>query len=503
MTKQKIGRRFAAGAGALALAMAGVLATSSAAFAAQGTDGTPPDNAPSGTTGTLVVHKHAGTTTTNPNNGTSQTIARPPLANVGFTVCKVGDLTTNAQWAAVATANVNDYTCTTETPGATTLWTLADGSATFEGLSIGLYKVVETDPPAGVDTPALPFLVTIPFPSKSTDTPAVTTWLWTVHAYPKNTLDDEGDKTVADPGTHGLGAIVPWEITTRPLGSFDGGAPLTSYVIKDVLNANLQYNSTLSLKYIVPGATAVDVPAAHYTVAPSAPATTGGGTATVTFNPGGVAWLNGLQAGTKLVWQLDTKVVGVGVLDNKAFENTGGDDVKTGEATTDWGAAKLLKHEAGNPAKTLANAEFKVFDLPASGTCAPAVADAGTPITILDNSVSPAVTRDVFTSTAQGVVNIPGLYVGKDGAPVTRDYCVYETKAPNGYTASTAPIKITVTPGAVADGTWSAQVPNTPTEGPNLPLTGAQGTMAMSIGGLLLVAAGAGVMVYNRRRRNS
>jgi LPXTG-motif cell wall-anchored protein len=40
-------------------------------------------------------------------------------------------------------------------------------------------------------------------------------------------------------------------------------------------------------------------------------------------------------------------------------------------------------------------------------------------------------------------------------------------------------------------------------DGPDLPLTGAQGTIAMSIGGLLLVGAGVAVALVSRRRNNA
>src|SRR5690606_6254096 len=160
---------------------------------------------------------------------------RLPLAGAGFTVCKVGNLTTPADWEAVATADPASYTCASTTPGSETLTTLADGSATFDDLSIGLYKVVETTVPAGA-TGSLDFLVALPFPAKDTAvTPATSTWLWTVHTYPKNTVTPTSSKTVADPGTHGLGSLVPWTIKSNPLGSLNNGQAVTAYSLIDEL----------------------------------------------------------------------------------------------------------------------------------------------------------------------------------------------------------------------------------------------------------------------------
>ena len=45
-------------------------------------------------------------------------------------------------------------------------------------------------------------------------------------------------------------------------------------------------------------------------------------------------------------------------------------------------------------------------------------------------------------------------------------------------------------------------IKNLKASGPELPLTGAAGTLAMSLGGLALVAVGGGAMVASRRRRS-
>lgn len=497
MTMKHTGlKRLLAGAGAFALAVTGALAMSTTAGADQGTDGTAPGNADEGTTGTLYVHKYAGSTTGQDNNGTELTdgVERPPLEGVTFEVCAVAgfDPADPADWAGMADLDATSAECD-GTP--ISVPTNGDGVASFPNLAMGLYKVHEgASANVTVTTPANDFLVSIPFPSEGSD--GATTWLWTVYTYPKNTISGDGSKTVGDPDAHGLGELVPWTIQSRGLGSFDGGAPLTEYRLIDRLNENLRYEATTSLQFMVPGGALAEVDPSYYTIDPAAAATAGGDDVTIEFTSAGLDWLNGLVGGSYLVWDLTTEVVGVGVLDNKSFENSGDEDVQTGEATTDWGAAKLLKHDANDEGKVLAGAEFQVYDVNADGTC-PADPEA------LEGSPLEVDGETTFVSDEDGVVDIPGLYVGKDGDPADRDYCVVETKAPVGYTLVETPILINVTPGAVADGTWSAEVPNPPAEGPELPLTGAGGTLAMTIAGLLLVGGGVAAILVSRRRHGA
>ncbi|ALD73260.1 Fimbrial subunit type 1 precursor [Trueperella pyogenes] len=91
------------------------------------------------------------------------------------------------------------------------------------------------------------------------------------------------------------------------------------------------------------------------------------------------------------------------------------------------------------------------------------------------------------------------LYVGKNESD-SKDYCLKETAAPAGYVLD--PVGRTVTVKAGKDATELIEFENVKVEGPDLPLTGAQGTAIMVAAGLLLLAAGAGT-VYVARRRNA
>ena len=477
-TRRTLARRSLAGLAVATLAIAS-FAGAASALPGPGQDGAP-------ALGSLSIHKHAGTPTSQTlPNGQQQTVNRPVLAGVTFEVCQIPgiDLTTNAGWdAANAATPTGPGAVTCGANPATSIVTGVDGLAFFNNLPLGLYLVTETAAPVGV-TKAAPFLVTIPYPSV---TGSDTSWLYDVHVYPKNGLEGDGSKTVADPTTPGLGSTVPWTVTTRPIGSFNDGAPLTSYKIVDQLVAQLEYTGTTSLSYLTPGGTLTAVDAADFTLDPVAPNGTAGGTVTVTFTD--LAWVNSLPAGTTFQWVLTTKVVGVGNLENKAFENIGGEDVEIGTATTQWGPVKLLKHQAGST-NGLRGAEFQIY----AGTCPDAAAPlVGAPVQVNGSAT--------FTSGADGVVNVAGLYVGKNGTPTQASYCVVETKAPAGYVLPTNPrTTVSVTPGTTA--VSEIKIANVPVEGPDLPLTGAAGTLTMTVIGLTLVGAGISAIVVTRKRR--
>jgi len=472
-------RRLASGAGVLALVLAGVIGGASMASASDGAPGQPgsPDE------GTLVVHKYAGGPTGQADNGTEQTIDRPPLGGVTFEVTQVGkldggncvalDLGTPAGWAdaqlAIASTPPSGDYCLVES---TTLdeTTGSTGTATFSGLPLRLYYVEETAAPAGV-TPSIEHYVTIPYASESG---SATDWLYTVHTYPKNTLEGDGDKTVADPSGYGLGSTVPWTIKSKPIGTFDNGQTITEFALIDHLDPKLTYTDTPAptLTYTEPGGSPAAVPA--YTLTEPAGA---GGTLTATFDD--MAWLNDRPAGTYFEFTFSTVVTGVGDIFNEGFQNSGGDDLSVGDASTQWGPAEILKHEKGDKTKTLAGAKFSVFDSPNGVDCTGTL---GAPISV--NGATE------FTSGANGIVLIEGL---------SRVYCVVETQEPTGYVKDTTPRAITVTTDTTAR--VLLEVPNTPVPGPALPLTGANGTLWFTIGGIALIAmAGGGLLLVRRAR---
>ena len=112
---------------------------------------------------------------------------------------KTGAITVNSGATKVATV-------TTETKGSN------KGVAEKTDLAFGLYLVVETKAPDKVTAPAKPFLVSVPMTriADSTDTNALTDWIYDVHVYPKNATT-YGQVTIEKKGYTGGGSEVALE----------------------------------------------------------------------------------------------------------------------------------------------------------------------------------------------------------------------------------------------------------------------------------------------------
>lgn len=201
---------------------------SATAFAAQTTTSATiatTDTAGKPKTGSLTIHKYEynGTGGSAGTGETSDAINKVPsdanpLEGAGFTIYKVAgvdELTSYYSTNPTTLPSVNNYVDAngkikenysgtivgTEvgTEVKTEVKTGADGTATFTGLDLGFYVVIETSTPDKVTTPADPFLVSIPM-----TTVDGASWLYDVHVYPKNrttygrvTLEKKGNNTTA------------------------------------------------------------------------------------------------------------------------------------------------------------------------------------------------------------------------------------------------------------------------------------------------------------------
>lgn len=493
MEKKKMSlRRLAGTGGVLALVVAGTLGGAGMASAAVG-----PDQPGHPATGTIVVHKYAGSTTQQPDNGTEQTVNRPTLNGVTFTATQVGvkdgancvaiDLTTSAGWTAAQAIPQNaapaDPYCLTSNVVTKVTGAAGEtaGTATFANLPLGMYYVNETAAPAGV-TPSVSFYASVPYPNASG---ATVDWLYTVHTYPKNDLTGDGGKTVADPASHGLGSTIPWTIKSKPLGSFNGGVQLQTFKLIDHLDPKLTYSATpaTTFTYTTPGGTAQAVDSSDYSLTTTSP--------NVVAEVTDLAWLNSLPAGTYFELTFSTTVNGVGSISNTGYQNSGGDDVTLGTASTQWGPAEILKHQKGDLSKTLKGAKFSVYD---SGN--------GTDCTTLGAAALTVNGATEFESNASGIVAIAGLFVGNNNATPSRVYCAVETAAPAGFVLDATPHMITVKAETTATTTAHIDVENAPVPGPMLPLTGSNGTLWFTVGGVALIVIAAGALLMMRRARS-
>ena len=188
------------------------------AMAADGTAATMPKTSTStidkNQKGSITIYKRALDSSGNAGTaGDGETMADPQgtaLKDTGFTLYQVMDTNTllayyndntTADQVEVADYFTN-YTTNKTAAGLKTAYATAyksevrtdeNGKATFTGLPVGMYLVIETKTPQAVTMPVEPFLVSIPMTrigdkTTSTDNQNQKEWLYDVTVYPKNSI---------------------------------------------------------------------------------------------------------------------------------------------------------------------------------------------------------------------------------------------------------------------------------------------------------------------------
>lgn len=527
------------------------------------------------------------------SDGTKVTdITLPTLAGVNFDVYEVVgvDLTTNAGWAA-ATALQNHTitqaeiaagsitvdvdvdgvptptTFTLATP--TTVTTGTGGLATFTG-KVALYLVNEnlgssgtiTDGtgavvPNNAITPSKPFLVTLPMTTPSGDG-ALTEWMYTVHAYPKNAADTI-TKTVTDQGTvtseHAGAAALKafqYQVATSVTPGLTA-AEIATYVIGDNLDPRLGLTSVKVTSMVdvdgVPTATDM-IPTTDYVVyvndvvwdgtaiaagsakkvevvlteAGIAKAMAGGGATTVIDVTTPVADADGLthvandaqfipNAGW---WAAHTG-------DDSPYDpktdnpgSNGGEKVTpptSNKVQTIFGALDVTKVDAKD-GTALNGAVFAVYKANATGQCLAAdMIDSN--LISGGHTTSGTVDNGDGTTSDAGKVLINGLQASMfynddeiTDKSLATVYCLVETKAPDGYNLQAQPMSFTIghtideATGLATAVVETQEVKNVLSNiDNNLPLTGGQGAAILGLGGLI-IAGGAGAYAVARRRQD-
>ncbi|WP_104110155.1 SpaH/EbpB family LPXTG-anchored major pilin [Arthrobacter sp. N199823] len=469
-------RRITAGLGIAALATAALFGSMLPASAADA------GNIDTAAAKSLTIHKFAQPATqgTAPNGLELQTPppAADALVGVHFKIEKVTniDLRTNAGWAATKTLKPADVAGNLEFIMEDK--TAAGGVLKFDGLEQAVYLVTETAPGTNnIAFAAQPFLVTLPLPNTTDNT-----WIYDVHVYPKNSLSSI-TKTVNDSAAQGLGSKVTWNIAATVPNTSEGNS-LKSFAIEDVLDPRLTFSgATVSL---VP---ANGLLATDYEI----DSTTVPGTVKINFKASGLAKLT---PGTSVQVALDTTVTtldgnGSGIITNDASVFVNDNKATSDKVQTNWGNVIIHKVSAGESKKNLQGAEFQVYATEAD-------AKAGNnPISVSGETV--------FTTNADGIVNIAGLKAKNNGAGADITYWLVETKAPAGYNISTTVSKESPKSFTVNTEITTAVdivVENVQTPPFTLPLTGGSGTaMFMTVGlGLLAVAGGVALRKRSTRR---
>lgn len=144
--------------------------------------------------GTVTIHKYTkGTDEGTKGTGkveTSLPAGAEPLKGAGFTLYKVVNKEVMEVYYNTNPRNlpaVGEYVEAGSIKPGVALETIAEqktdknGTATFSGLELGFYVVIETTVPDAVTTPMKPFLLSVPM--TTTDG---SDWLYDIHVYPKN-----------------------------------------------------------------------------------------------------------------------------------------------------------------------------------------------------------------------------------------------------------------------------------------------------------------------------
>ncbi|MGO4301756.1 SpaH/EbpB family LPXTG-anchored major pilin [Leifsonia sp. RAF41] len=514
------GRTALAAATVLSLGVLGALATSAAANAA---------SIDTARQGSILIHKY-----TNPGNGdqnASGTGTEPdtePISGVVFEYCSIDGIDlldgTNTGWddlnaitaaakqaaAATGTTQLGSHTLSgcTGMPA-----TNASGAATTAKLPLGAYFVREISAPNNVVTRAAPFIVTLPTPEDAKTLNG--TWVYDVNVYPKNTIAQGPVKNVVKQDANGslLGAPVQYEVT-QLIPALATGEAYAKFSLTETLDTKL-----------TPGAAPVTVKAGATTFASGTDYTAvwAGQRLTVTFTPAGLAKL---LAGQNVVFGFQATPNAPGAIDNQVFLNlndftltpgsaNGTDGSPSTTATTRWGDLVVQKVNAANTSDGLSGAKFEVYRGTTDQVSGCTADISGlTQVTVPGGS-----TPYVATSNGTGTISIAGLWIGDTEKTVAADgtvsdtavaghdflqrcYVLKEIAAPDGFVLPTGAAALTpVMVKAGANGVVPlVKINNTQQRVPELPFTGSNVQLALTIGGIaLLIIALGGVLVVRRR----
>ncbi len=478
--------------------------------------------------GSLTIHKYDGTAGTN-GKGNKLDESDPALKGhnkldgAGFTVYpilhKQGDAALNlkeqAEWKVLASlsktfVDKKDVEQKLEEKGlklgtAKSEVFTVNGEITLNKLDLSAYAVFETTKPAKATSAVAPFIVTIPFPNA---TSGINGWLYDVHVYPKNQITDTPTKKVAEnTPTVNVGTELLWTVTGKVPTPTKAGEKLQAFRFNDTLDPNLKCGKTEPV-ILVSGQ---KIASSKYTYSckdanPSK--------IVIEFTSEYLATLNGGESIQITFSSTVAKIPGDKVIPNKTynfeFKNNGDNDFnvvppspETPVPNAYFGDFNISK-VSDDKKTTLKDAEFKVYTkLTSTG--------AVDETSVVKGSDSKDL---VYKSNEDGLVQIAGLYRG-DRDDAVKAYYVVETKAPAGFKdpdgtdasgpTKEKPLKIEITKDSGKNTAPDKTVINNPfTDGdvPNLPLTGAQGKVLLTLAGLAVLAIAAGTAFKTRSRKN-
>lgn len=357
-----------------------------------------------------------------------------------------------------------------------------DGTFKFGGLRMGLYRVTELKAPANSGLiPGAPFLVYLPMTA-----PDHMGWLYDVHAYPKNStvmitkeVKDENVQ-VGENYTYTLKSGVP---------TGDGDSPLTKYEVRDKLDKNLDAaHATVEVKYGNSPETARTLQeGVDYTLVK------GRQELRVEFSKDG---LSKLRSPNLVFTTITTKTTTFtqhapngATLITRRRDSDHDTEKKSENVHTYWGTLNIDQTDGSDGDKLLPGATFELLQCTEHGGSWKK--KPGTePLRVQGQST--------WTTGARGTVSIPGVHVTdfSNNMNLPTEYCLHETKAPDGYVASDGLVPFGLQRGDVyPDGSPKNAISTTVrvkdyTDENHLPNTGGAGFWAIVLAGLAIIGGG-------------
>ncbi|MFV8381560.1 SpaH/EbpB family LPXTG-anchored major pilin [Corynebacterium hindlerae] len=451
---------------------------------------------------TLKIHKLKGLESKNPSNGLpleQNPDGTEAVTGVKFTVSKVKgiDLTTDAGWKQLKDQTPESVKGNVEDPQTITT---ENGVATAENLAPGLYLVEEEANPKDNQGNALvksaPFLITLPM----THPTERTRWLNEVHVYPKNQATEKPVKKIASQGPVNVGDTITYTIESV-IPTLPEGKPLTGYNVLDRLPKELADGKVVKVE--------LDEKDFSYYVENKYTVDAKGNALMVRVTP---SELSKLTAGAKFKVTIEATVKNIaeGIIENEAFvlpNDPGTDyDIENGPVPNPsnnvesiYGQVDIVKQGEDENTK-LEDATFQLYRCNGNNKA-------------VEEPIKVGGKTD-FVTDKDGKVSISGIHLGNyspddSGTDVYTDvwagkgenFCLVETKAPDGYELLAEPVKVELA-GSV-DESQPVIIKNVKHNGGfNLPMTGGIGTWVSIIAGLLGLAAAAFYFFAPRRNKN-
>lgn len=423
------------------------------------------------------------------------------------------DLSTNEGWQDSATLTAEQaqgmltgekVTGTTDAQGVVQ-WDNPDA------LKVGVWLVTETinggvtDTTTGKSygmgevTPAAPFVVFLPMTNDAGDA-----WNYDVVVYPKNS--GAGITKSVDDSKVQAGGNLTYHIDTNIPSSTVADESLTKYNVTDQLDAQRLDVADAQVNVAIVGLNDPTQVIQDLAEGVDYNLTNNAGDILVEFTQAGLQKL-GTNTANQVRTTITVPVLEVGDTDGITnndstliYHNPGSDSdttINSNEVKTYHGKVKVNKTNEQNEA--LSGAEFQLQYC----TGATQAGLVGEPLNVGGQTS--------WTTNDQGELTIDGVHVTdieNDAVTINDQYCLVEIAAPAGYVLPEGDAAIhafklastdTVTNGAVTQIQYTADIENTKSNVPNLPLTGGKGIGLLAAIGAVII----GAAVFLARRNSS